>query len=54
MIYKTLSELTGINLHDINSTIFRIINIIDNKSANIQSIYNSNNYIINLNNKQIK
>ena len=54
MIYKTLSELTGINLYDINSTIFRIINIIDNKSANIQSIYNSNNYIINLNNKQIK
>ena len=53
VIYKTISELTNIPLYKINSTIFRIINFLDVKTINIKSISDSNNYVLELKQKQI-
>ena len=53
VIYKTISELTNISLYEINSTIFRIINILDNGVVNIKSISDYKDYTIDLNKEQI-
>ena len=52
-IVKTISDLTQISFH-YNSTLFRIINILDNVTANIKSILYYNNYSKDLKQKQIK
>lgn len=52
-IVKTISDLTQISFH-YNSTLFRIINILDNGTANIKSILYYNNYSKDLKQKQIK